>query len=108
MLQCKRKNSKGDGPAIPPVVYRELVAAAAPTTSDYVVLLPVCARQWLAVEAPAAVMCAANITRFVASYRPAVHVHTHVPRSLGTVGRWERTCEDWRKLQYLPANLDVL
>jgi hypothetical protein len=32
MLQCK--NSKGDGPAIPPVVYRELVAAAAPTTED--------------------------------------------------------------------------
>ena len=105
MLQCK--NSKGDGPAIPPVVYRELVAAAAPTTSSYVVVLPVCARQWLAVEAPAAVRCAASVNAFrrvLSSCSACTYMYPghFVPLAVGNAH--VRIVGSWR---YLAANLDV-
>ena len=105
MLQCK--NSKGDGPAIPPVVYRELVAAAAPTTSSYVVVLPVCARQWLAVEAPAAVRCAASANAFrrvLSSCSACTYMYPghFVPLAVGNAH--VRIVGSWR---YLAANLDV-
>jgi hypothetical protein len=88
------------------------VAAAAPTTKDSS-SCPFALRQWLAVGCGGAsccqVRCQRVSSRLIVLLLQCMYIHD-VPRSLCTVGRWERTCEDWNKeaaTAASPANLDV-
>ena len=85
------------------------MAAAAPTTKDSS-SCPFALRQWLAVGCGGAsccqVRCQRVSSRLIVLLLQCMYIHD-VPRSLCTVGRWERTCEDWNKEATSPVNLDV-